>query len=138
MNNLFNEINKIRFAVTGTPLSDNEITSFQKELIEEGYNQLPDNVIVFLKKHNGFLFENRCLWGIHPNKKYKYDIIGENNIAQNPTPENLTLLGSTETTYIGWHKSTNTYSMIDKYDFSVIHEFDNFQNAVRYILKIDD
>ena len=138
MNNLFNEINQIRFAVTGIPLSDNDINTFQKELEEEGYNPLPNDVITFLKKHNGFLFENRCVWGINPKKKYKYDIIGENNIAENPTPENLTLLGETETTYIGWIKSSNSYSMIDKYDFSVIHEFDNFQNAVRYILKIDD
>ena len=138
MNNLFNEINKIRFAVTGSALSDKDIISFQKELIEEGYNQLPCDVITFLKKHNGFLFENRCLWGINPNKKYRYDIIGENNLAENPIPNDLLLLGSTETTYIGWHKSTDSYSIIDKYDFSMIHQFNNFQNAVRYILKIDD
>ncbi len=138
MNDLFAEINKIRFAVTGTPLSDEDINNFQADLIENGYSQLPDEVITFLKKYNGFLFENRCIWGISPKQKYQYDIIGENNLAENPTPEDLTLLGETETTYIGWHKSTNSYSMIDKYDFSVIHTFDNFQNAVRYLLKIDD
>ena len=138
MNDIFAEINKIRFAVTGTPLSDEDINNFQADLIENGYSHLPDEVITFLKKYNGFLFENRCIWGISTKQKYQYDIIGENNLAENPTPEDLTLLGETETTYIGWHKSTNSYSMIDKYDFSVIHTFDNFQNAVRYLLKIDD
>jgi hypothetical protein len=138
MNNLFNEISNIRFAVTGPTLSDKEIIIFQKELIKEGYNPLPNEIITFLKKYNGFLFENRCIWGINPNKKFRYDIIGENNLAENPTPENLTILGSTETTYIGWHKSSDSYSMIDKYDFSVIHKFNNFPNAIRYILKIDD
>lgn len=138
MNNLFEQISKLRFGFTGPSLIEKDIISYQKEMITNGYNYLPDIVINFLKKYNGFLLENRCLWGINTNQKYKYDILGENNIAENPSPEELTLLGETETTYIAWQKSTNSYSMIDKSDFSVIHQFDNFQNAVRYILKIDD
>lgn len=138
MNNLFNEISKIDFAVTGEPLNNNDIISYQKKLVEYGYNHLPQDVITFLKKYNGFLREGRCLWGINTQKGYRFDILSENNLAEAPDFEDITLLGSTETTYIAWRKSTNSYLMVDNCDFSVIHEFENFQNAVRYILKIDD
>ena len=138
MNNLFDEINKIPFAVTGNTLEEKDIISYQKKMVEYGYNQLPQEIITFLKKHNGFLLEGRCLWGINTKKGYRFDILSENNLAEAPNYEDMTLLGSTETTYIAWHKSTNSYSMVDNYDFSVIHTFDNFQNAVRYLLKIDD
>jgi len=138
MNNLFDEINKIPFAVTGTPLNEKDIISYQKKMVEYGYNQLPPEVITFLKKYNGFLLEGRCLWGANTKKGYRFDMLSENNLAEAPNYEDMTLSGSTETTYVAWFKSTNSYSMVDNYDFSVIHTFDNFQNAVRYLLKIDD
>ena len=138
MNKLFDKISKIRFAITGTPLEEKDIISYQKKMVEYGYNQLPSEVITFLKKYNGFLLDGRCFWGINTKKGYRFDILSENNLAETPNYEDMTLLGSTETTYVAWSKSTNSYSMVDNYDFSVIHEFDNFQNAVRYILKIDD
>ena len=138
MNNLFDEINKIPFAVTGTPLNEKDIISYQKKMVECGYNQLPQEIITFLKKYNGFLLEGRCLWGIDTKEGYRFDILSGNNLAEAPNYEDMTLLGSTETTYVAWFKSTNSYSMVDNYDFSVIHTFDNFQNAVRYLLKIDD
>ena len=138
MDKLFDEISKIRFAITGTPLEEKDIISYQKKMVEYGYNQLSPEVITFLKKYNGFLLEGRCLWGINTKKGYRFDILSENNLAEIPNYEDMTLLGATETTYVAWSKSTNTYSMVDNYDFSVIHEFDNFQNAVRYLLKIDD
>ena len=138
MNKLFEQINKIRFAVTGNPLSEKDIITYQKKMTEDGYSPLPQDVITFLKKHNGFLLEGRCLWGINTQKGYRFDILSENNLVEVPNFEDMTLLGSTETTYVAWNKSTNSYSMVDNNDFSVIHEFDNFQNAVRYLLKIDD
>ena len=138
MDKLFDEISKIRFAITGTPLEEKDIISYQKKMVEYGYNQLSPEVITFLKKYNGFLLDGRCLWGINTKKGYRFDILSENNLAEVPNYEDITLLGATETTYVAWSKSTNTYSMVDNYDFSVIHEFDNFQNAVRYLLKIDD
>lgn len=138
MDTLLKEINSLRCGFTGKPLTNEDINLFQKELSESGFNTLPKIVITFLKHHNGFLLENRCFWGINTNEHYTNDILGENAIAQNPQPNNLLLLGSTETTYIGWFKSTNCYSMIDKSDFIVLHNFNNFQNAIRYILKIDD
>lgn len=138
MNKLFDKISKIRFAITGTPLEEKDIISYQKKMVEYGYNQLPSEVITFLKKYNGFLLDGRCFWGINTKKGYRFDILSENNLAETPNYEDMTLLGSTETTYVAWSKSTNSYSMVDNYDFSVIHEFDNFQNAVRYLLKIDD
>lgn len=138
MDTLLKEINSLRCGFIGTPLTDADIDLFQKELSESGFNTLPEIVITFLKHYNGFLLENRCFWGINTNEHYTNDILGENAIAQNPQPNDLLLLGSTETTYIGWFKSTNNYSMIDKNDFMVLHNFNNFQNAVRYILKIDD
>ena len=138
MNNLFEEISKIRFAITGTSLDEKDIISYQKKLVEQGYNQLPQDVITFLKKYNGILQEERCIWGINTQKGYRFDILSENNLSDAENFNDMILLGSTETSYIAWHKSTNSYSMVDNYDFSVIHTFDNFQNAVRYLLKIDD
>ena len=54
MNSLFDEINNIRFAITGTPLSEKDIISYQKKMVEYGYNQLPQEIVTFLKKYNGF------------------------------------------------------------------------------------
>ena len=36
MNNLFEEISKIRFAITGTSLDEKDIISYQKKLVEQG------------------------------------------------------------------------------------------------------
>ena len=138
MDKLFNQINNIRHGFTGTPLSRSDLDSFQEELIECGFGKLPDEVIEFIEKHNGFLLENRCVWGINPKEHYRYDILGENAIAQNPKPEEMLLLGATETTFIAWLKQTQNYAIIVRYDFEAIYEFDNFSDAVRYILKIDD
>ena len=138
MEKLLKEINNLRFAITGTPLTQPTLKKFQAELDECGFPSLPEIVVSFLKKYNGILLENRCIWGINPNDHFRYDILGENAIAQNPYPNELLLLGASETTFIGYLQSTDKFSILDRHDFSVIHEFNNFQNAVRYILKIDD
>ncbi len=138
MDRLFDEIENIRHGFIGHNLNDEDVATFQKELAECGLNILPSEVIVFLQKYNGFLLENRCVWGINNKEHYRYDIIGENALAQNVKTKDILLLGSTETTYIGWMKEKNNYAVLDKYDFEPIFELDNFADAVRYILKIDD
>ena len=138
MNKLFREIDKIRHGFTGAPLTSSDLHSYQEELVECGFGKLPDDVVKFLEKHNGFLLENRCIWGINTKEHYRYDILGENAIAQNPKPEEFLLLGATETTFIAWLKQTKNYAILDRYDFEALYEFDNFSEAVRYILKIDD
>ncbi len=138
MDKLFNEIKNIRHGFVGPQLTDSEIDLFQSELLECGFAKLPDDVVIFLKKYNGFLLENRCVWGINTDEHYRFDILGENAIAQNPKSDKLLLLGATETTFIAWQTETNNYAMIDRYDFEVIYEFEKFSDAVRYILKIDE
>ena len=44
MNKLFEQINKIRFAVTGNPLSEKDIITYQKKMTEDGYSPLPQEI----------------------------------------------------------------------------------------------
>ena len=138
MQKLFNQINNLNHGITGPQITETDIADYQQELSAAGYPTIPDPVQVFLLKHNGFMSEGRTVFGINKNKHFIYDLIGENNFANVPSPADTLLLGSTETTYIAYFKSSHTYSMIDKSTFMVLHDFNNFQDAIRYILKIDD
>lgn len=138
MQKLLEKINSFDYGVTGKPVTDKDISQYQENLSDCSYPNIPSDVVLFLKHHNGFLCEGRCIWGINTKENYLYDILGENVMSQNPNPDELLLLGATEMTYIGYFASTDTYSMIDKSSFMVLHDFNNFVEAAKYILKIDD
>lgn len=138
MKKLIQQINQLDYGITGTPLQKSDIAKIQLELAQNEYPLLPSEFIELLKIFNGFCAEGNCIWGISPNKRSFNDILSENNHSHNPDPNNLLLLGATETCYIGYFKKTKNYSMIDKDDFMVLHNFDNLANAIRYVLRIND
>ena len=138
MKKLLEQIAILDYGITGDVLTDDDIIEVQEELSACGFLSLPDDVVCFLKYYNGFLYEDRCVWGVDNKNRFIYDILAENMMVENPTPENLLLLGSTMQTYIGWHKSSAIYSIIDKSTFIQIHKFKHFAEAVRYIRKIDE
>lgn len=139
MEKLFSQINSLDYGITGYPLNQTDLNRFQTELSLSGYTSLPDDVSLFLLSYNGFCKEANCIWGINNKQHHSFnDILSENIHSHNPIPHQLLLLGATDCCYIGYYKASNTYSMIDKSTFMVLHNFKNFADAVRYILKIDD
>ena len=138
MKNLFSQIANLNYGITGYPLNQTDLTLFQNELSSAGYPSLPEEVFLFLLTYNGFCRESCCIWGINKQHNSLNDILSENNHSHNPTPTELLLLGSTDYCYVGYHKTSKIYSMIDKSTFMVLHNFKNFADTVRYILKIDD
>ena len=138
MRNLLNIINTPGFSVQGKPITPNDIALINNELIECNLPTLPDEVASFLLQSNGILHDGRCLWGIDNEHRFIYDILAENLMSNNPTPQDLLLLGATTTTFLAWQIPQKCYSVIDKTSFMVLHNFNNFVEAVKYILKIND
>lgn len=138
MQKLLQQINQLDYGIIGNPVEKSDIAKFQFELSQKNLPLLPSDFIEFLKNFNGFCAEGNCIWGINTLKHSFNDIFSENLHSHNPTPDNLLLLGATETSYIGYFKSSKQYSMIDKDSFMVLHNFKNFTDAVRYVLRIND
>ena len=135
---LQHQINQLDDAATGTPLSEADITLTKQEFAAGTLPEIPEDVWNFLHIYNGFLYDGRCIFGIDNEHHFIYDILGENLAVNNPQPDNILLLGSTDMTYIAWFQSEKNYAIIDKSSFIVLHKFKDFDDAVKYILKIDD
>ena len=98
--------------------------------------EIPTDVIEFLHKYNGISCNDGCVWGVDGKKHTLYDILAENLVANNKSPEEILLLGENTMTYIAWNQSTKRYSMLDKSTFLELHNFASYAEAVSYILKI--
>ena len=138
MQKLIQQILNLDYGITGNTISNSEIDKIQQELSQNNRPLLPPDFIEFLKRFNGFCAEGRCIWGISPNKRSFNDILSENIHSHNPNSPELLLLGASETAYIGYTKTSEQYSMIDKDTFMVLHNFKNLPNAIRYVLRIND
>lgn len=138
MKKLLSQIEMLDYGITGTSLDKLSVKREQAALTSCGMPAIPEEVLSFLGRYNGFLVEGRCIFGIDVNKHFLYDILGENLAANNPSYQDILLLGATSGTYIGWACKLQHYLLIDKSTFMVLHTFKNFADAVRYILQIDD
>lgn len=138
MNKLLQQIAELPYISTGTPLTTTDIANYQSTLLQHGLPLMPKDYQKFLLSYNGILSEGNIIFGLSAIGHFLYDLLGENAYADNPTPQNLLLLGASETIYIGWQKSKNLYQMIDKSNFMVLHEFDNLSDAIKCVLKIND
>lgn len=138
MNQLLNIINTEGFGIQGSPITPNDIATVNNELTECNLPTLPEEVASFLLQNNGILHDGRCLWGIDNEHRFIYDILAENLMSNNPTPQNTLLLGATAHTFLAWRLPEKCYSVVDKTSFMVLHNFNNFIEAVKYILKIND
>lgn len=138
MQELLNTINTLDDGKTGTPLTEQDIKQTRQEFAAGNIPAVPEEVWQFLRIYNGFLYDGRCIFGIDNKHHFLYDILGENLAADNPEPNNILLLGSTDSTYVAWLQNKKYYAIIDKSTFLVLHRLKNFTNAVKYILKIDD
>ena len=136
--NALERIKQLDYGVTGTPLNKTDILREQSSLTSCGFPDIPDEVVYFLQHYNGFLSENRCIFGIDTKKHFLYDILAENILADTPNHSDTLILGQTSETYIAWLASKQNYLLIDKSTFMVLHKFKNFTEAVKYILKIND
>ena len=77
-------------------------------------------------------------FGIDSENHFFYDILGENLNAELEDASDILLLGETDLTWIAWLKKENSHAIVDKDTQMVLHKLDNFTNAVRYVLQIDD
>ena len=134
----FSFIDNLTYAQTGKPLNNEGIETAQRDLSYHNLPQLPQDVVEFLKLYNGFQTEGRTIFGIDSEKHFFYDIIGENLNAGLEDFQDILLLGETDVTWIGWIASENSYAIIDKDIHKVLHKLDNFVNAVKYILQINE
>jgi len=138
MKRLLQQICDLRYGVTGRPLSFEDVDDYQQRLVMHGFLPVPKDVRDFLTVYNGFMTEGRVIFGMDASRHFMYDILGENAFAENPYPEKWLFIGATETTFVGWSEDDKSYLLIDKSSFAVLHRLESFQDAVRYVLRIDD
>ena len=134
----FSFVNNLDYGQTGNQLTKAEIQAVQQDLTNHDLPQLPTDVIEFLQIYNGLGTEGRTIFGIDSQKHFFYDIIGENLNAELADSSDILLLGETDMTWVAWQLSKKSYVIIDKASQTVLHRLDNFANAVKYILQIDD
>lgn len=138
MKTILDTIAKQGFGIQGKAVTATDISQTNKELSQFGFPEIPLEYQTFLLQCNGILHDNRCLWGIDNTKHFMYDILGENLMSPLTNPNEILLLGNTSNTFLAWEASKKRYSIIDKPSFMVLHNFHNFTDALKYILKIND
>ena len=138
MNQLLQDISQLPYISTGTPLSVADIADYQSKLLAHDFPLIPKEYQKFLLSYNGIMFQGNIVFGLSPNDNPTHDLLGENVLYALPDYQDTLLIGASETILICWQKSKNTYQMIDKNNFMMLHEFENFSSAIRYILRIND
>ena len=138
MKTILDIISQPEFGIQGKTVTAADIAQMNEELSQFGLPEIPPEYQTFLLQCNGISHDGRCLWGIDTAKHFMYDILGENLMSPPPNPDETLLLGNTSGTFLAWETSTKRYSIIDKSSFMVLHNFSNFTDALKYILKIND
>jgi len=133
---LLQQISALPYVCTGPSLEASSIQEANETLKIAKRPLLPDVVKSFLQKYNGIMQEDGVVWGIDDDKHAIYDVVAENLLAENPYPHDILLLGENSITYIAWQISVQSFIMLDKSSFDELHRFNNFAEAVSYILKI--
>ena len=137
MENLFKQLISLSGAKFNPPAIPEKIIQYQKELAQNDIALLPADFLLFLHRYNGFAYQGAFVFGIQPFADYFADILGENALADIPDDKNIVILGSNEYDYLAYNTDNRTYQILDKYDFSVLTEYDSGADAIRHILRLD-
>ena len=73
METLQQKINLLEGGITGTPLDEDDITQTLQELAAGGMPAIPEEMLAFLRRYNGFLYDGRCIFGIDNKHHFLYD-----------------------------------------------------------------
>ena len=120
-----------------SPITLTDTLQLQQILHQHHYALLPQEFINFLYLHNGMNNNGNIICGI----KYHHqndDILTINQQIKHPLHKDLIFLGFDEFDYLAYNQKHQIYQIIDKSDFEVIEEYQDFASALQYILKIED
>lgn len=109
----------------------------QQLLKQQGFADLPADFIEFLHNCNGIIRNGGVICGVHTNKNI-YDISSLNKSILHPLHKDMIFLGYDDFDYLAYNQKHKVYQIIDKDDFEVLEEYNDFTSAAQYILKTND
>ncbi len=137
MENLIKQLAALAGAKFNPPAVAEDIICYQKDLAFNDIALLPPDFLIFLHHYNGFAYQGAFVFGLNPSSDYFADILSEHALADIPDDKNLVILGSNEYDYLAYNTEAHAYQILDKYDFSVLTEYDSCADAVRNVLRLD-
>jgi len=118
-------------------LTSEDIIHFQQMLAYHKFALLPMDFINFLYKYNGLNHQGNIVCGIFYQDVYA-DLLSLNERVKHPLHKDMVFLGYDTFDYLAYNQKYKCYQIIDKTDFEVIEEYQDFASALQYILKIED
>lgn len=115
--NFFTENN---FLKKEEPIQPRQLIEAQKDLLQAGFQQLPENFISFLKISNGLQTEAGTLLGVYP-KNTARDISAFNQIHNRSTQK--IILGYDDLAFLVYDFRRQSYLLIDRHDGLELDDF---------------
>ncbi|MFI3241383.1 MAG: hypothetical protein R3Y43_02315 [Alphaproteobacteria bacterium] len=131
IDDIINKLQSFNVFETGKKLLSKDLIEAQKILQKEKNISMPDDFIDFLHHYNGFSFDGGHIFGVFDNEHLLNNIVLENLKL---TATGFVFLGKNEFDYIAFD-GTN-YVSIDKEDFEVMDEFEDFSSAFFHIINL--
>lgn len=120
----------------GKPLQNEQLLRCRQILHQQQIALPPQAFIELLKNFNGLLLEDAVIFGILPEPGSFAELVAGNLRIAHPLRSDLIFLGGDGFDLLAWHQKYEVYQIIDKQDFEVLEEYEEFIPALNHILKI--
>lgn len=118
-------------------LTSTDIMTTQQILKQKKYASLPADVTEFLHTYNGISYNGGTVCGIYPHENYQ-NLLTLNQNTKHPLHKDLIFIGYDDFDYLAYNQKHHIYQIIDKADLEVLEEYQDFSDALQYILKIEN
>ena len=119
------------------PLSPLLVNQTKQALKQHHIADIPQDYLNFLRSYNGLHYQDAWLCGIFAKHDCINDILDLNIRISHPLAQDTILLGFDEFDFLGYSQKWNIYQIIDKDDFEVLEEYQDLEQALNYILKME-
>lgn len=120
----------------GKPLQNEQLLHCRQFLHQQQIALPPDAFIELLKYFNGLILEDAAIFGILPEPGSFAELGTENIRIAHPLRSDLSILGADGFDLLAYNAKYEVYQIIDKQDFEVLEEYEEFIPALNHILKI--
>lgn len=120
----------------GKPLQNEQLLRCRQFLHQQQIALPPDTFIELLKHFNGLILEDAAIFGILPEPGRFTELGTENIRIAHPLRSDLIILGADGFDLLAYNAKYEVYQIIDKQDFEVLEEYEEFIPALNHILKI--
>ena len=123
-------------ALCGKPLQNEQLLRCRQILHQHQIALPPISFIELLRNFNGLLLADAAIFGILPEPGSFAELVAGNLHIAHPLRSDLIFLGGDSFDLLAYNAKYEVYQIIDKQDFEVLEEYEEFIPALNHILKI--